>query len=223
MLRIDFPTEFYNFIEYKTQYLKIMKHILATLILITAFGCNNNDDANTNQRTLPLITEIGANTFGCYIDQQLFLPRDGEGTFGSEDKAMTLWGGGSNNDYNEIDVHDFKSEKTASLLLHIESLYDNGEGIYVINESNGLEGIDGFDHTYIHCRVWREDIGNYQNYLSYGNSGTINITRFDFENGIISGTFNGFVRNYQQPHDTIQIREGRFDINGYTLPDAEFD
>ena len=196
--------------------------ILIVLITVLCFSCGNDDALTTNKRTLPPITQNGANTFGCYIDQLLFIPRNGDGTFNNSDPAIIFWGGGIDNNYNELDAHDYKSDKTASLLLHIQELNENGIGTYIIDESNGQRGIDGLDHTFMHCRVWRNDIGNYQNYLSFENSGTVIITNYSNSSGIISGTFSGSLRNYQEPHDTIQVTQGRFDINGYTLPDADF-
>ncbi|MEZ4793825.1 MAG: hypothetical protein R2783_10285 [Gelidibacter sp.] len=204
----------------KNRITKLLPLCLFSLLLL--FSCNKNDDSNDNQLTLPPVTQTGANTFGCYIDNLLFIPRDGDGTFNSPDKAMIFWGGGIDNEYNEIDVHDYKSDKTASIIIHLQELNANGAGEYIVNESNGLNGIDGLDHTYMHCRVWREDVGNYQYYLSFENSGTVTITTYNYSLGIISGTFNGSVRNFQAPYDTIQITQGRFDINGYTLPDTEF-
>lgn len=195
----------------------------ALVIMISIMSCGNDDSPFENQRTLPPITQTGANTFGCYIDQLLFLPRDGDGTFGSNDRAVYFKGGYPNPlDYNEIDIHDYKSEKTASLLIHIQALNTNSTGDYIINESNGLSNIDGLSHNYIHCRVWREDIGNYQNYLSYENSGIITITNYNLSDRLVSGTFSGYVRNYQEPHDTIQITQGRFDFKWDTLDETDF-
>ena len=98
----------------------------------------------------------------------------------------------------------------------------NGPGEYVVNESNGLSSIDGLDHTYMHCRVWRDDIGNYQNYLSFENSGLITITNYHLQSRLVSGTFSGSVRNFEAPHDTIQITNGRFDFKWDTLDEADF-
>ena len=74
----------------------------------------------------------------------------------------------------------------------------------------------------MHCRVWRDDVGNYQNYLSYENSGVITITSYSLTGRLVSGTFSGSVRNYQEPHDTIQIRNGRFDFKWDTLDETDF-
>ena len=197
--------------------------ILIVLITVLCFSCGNDDALTTNEKTLPPITQNGANTFGCYIDQLLFIPRDGDGTFNNNDRAVYFIGGYPEaTSYYEIDVHDYKSEQTASIFMHVQSLDANGTGDYIINESNGLTSIDGLNHTYMHCRVWRDDVGNYQNYLSYDNSGIINITHYSPSGRLVSGTFSGSVRNYQEPHDTIQIRQGRFDFKWDTLDETDF-
>lgn len=200
------------------------KTIIILLIITSTISCGNDDDGTTNdERTLPPITQVGANTFGCYIDDLLFIPRDGDGTFNSDDRAIFFIGGYPElTSYYEIDVHDYKSEQTASLFMHIQSLDANGIGEYVVNESNGLTSIDGLDHTYLHCRIWRDDVGNYQNYLSFDNSGIINITNYSLSDRLVSGTFSGSVRNYQEPHDTIQITNGRFDFKWDTLDETDF-
>ena len=98
----------------------------------------------------------------------------------------------------------------------------NGIGDYIINESNGSNAIDGLNHTYLHCRVFNMVTNSYQYYRSSENSGILRVTKYDYANGIISGTFTCTVRNSVNPTDIIEIREGRFDLNGYTLPNTIF-
>ena len=50
--------------------------ILKTVLLFIAFtfiNCSNNDDP---QDQLPPITQTGANTFGCLVNGQVFVPKD---------------------------------------------------------------------------------------------------------------------------------------------------
>ncbi|NRA93783.1 MAG: hypothetical protein HRU26_14100 [Psychroserpens sp.] len=200
------------------------KSLFFLLSLMAFFGCGNDDDNTQDQElSLPPVSEVGANKLGCYIDDILFIPRDGSGTFNSPDQAVIFWGGYPEaTSYYELDIHDFKSEKTASLFMHIHALDANGPGEYNVNESNGYTSIDGLDQTYMHCRIWRDEAGDYQNYLSFDNSGTITITRYSLSSRIVSGTFSGWVRNFEEPHDTIQITQGRFDFKWDTLDDANF-
>ena len=125
-------------------------------------------------------------------------------------------------DYYEIDVRDFKSERTAKILIHMHEVHLNGIGDYIINESNGSNAIDGLNQTYLHCRVFNESTNSYQYYRSYENSGTLKMTKDDFANRIISGTFNCKVKNSTDENDIIEIKDGRFDLNWQTLPNVSF-
>ena len=98
--------------------------ILIINLFITITSCNSNND-NSFTPTLPAITQTGANTFGCYIDGNLLVPRDGDGTFNSTSKGMQFWGS-SDQTYNEIHVWDYKSG-SESLFFHIQDLHQNEE------------------------------------------------------------------------------------------------
>lgn len=110
-----------------------MKHIKYKLTMIwiisllIAYSCNINDEQDGLQLTLPPITQTGANTFGCYVDGKLLIPRDGTGTIGGPDRAAILWGDPSGNQqYTELDIADFKSDRTGKILIHIQNLNSNG-------------------------------------------------------------------------------------------------
>jgi hypothetical protein len=199
--------------------------LAVSLFFLTA--CTNDEaKGSACQANLPAITTTGANTFGCCINGNLLIPRDGTGTFGVSDDGFKTWGDPTGaNAYSEIDIHDYKSDRTASLFIHIQGLHQNGAGNYVIDQSNGATSIDGFFHTYLHCRVFNEATNSYKYYRSSENSGEIKILRYELVPGvrrIVSGTFNCIVRNSSNPNDTIEIKDGRFDINGYTLPNTTF-
>jgi hypothetical protein len=202
-------------------------HFFSLALFLQLFvACTKNDDNSISsicEDNLPAITTSGANTFGCCINGNLLIPRDGTGTFGGNDDGMSYLGGYPNvTDYYELDIRDFKSERTGKILIHIHQVHINGVGDYVINESNGYNAIDGLNHNYLHCRVFNSITNSYQYYRSYENSGILKITRYDFINGIISGTFSCQVKNSSNPNDSIEIKSGRFDINGYTLPNVSF-
>lgn len=57
-----------------------MKTILKTVLLVTTIiltSCSNNDDIPQDQ--LPPITQTGANTFGCVINEEVLTPKDRKG------------------------------------------------------------------------------------------------------------------------------------------------
>lgn len=192
--------------------------LLAILICFTT-SCSKDDGPNLS---LPPITEKGANTFGCYINGRLLVPRDGSGTFNSADPGIRYWASPDSGDYNEIDVHDFASKQTGSINIHLLNIDELGAGNYTVNDSNCMDGIDSPVTNNIFCRVYDFEENIYKWYCSYKNSGIINITRYDFENRIISGTFSCAVRNIDDSSDEIDITDGRFDIKWDTVLGADF-
>lgn len=199
-----------------------MKTLYLIISTILTVGCTS-DDVVDPESQLPPITTTGENTFGAIINGKFFKPRDGTGTYTGTDRGLRIV---STEDVNiEFDARDFKSDRTANLLIHLENFENLGKGTYVVNASNGNKGIDGNDNSYMHCRIWNEKIGNYQGYVSFDNSGEIIIDYVefvqDFKN-IKSGRFYGKLINTRDLQDTILIKSGRFDLNSYTLRDKEF-
>jgi hypothetical protein len=198
-------------------------HLLFCTLAITLASCDNNDDASSCESSLPPATTTGANTFGACINGKLLIPRSGGGSFGTRLDAASFYGGYPNStDYYELDIRDLISTKLSSIFIHLHNVDANGLGSYTINESNGQRNIDGFNHTYLNCRVFDDKTGLYQNYRSFEESGIIQITHYNLNNRLISGTFNGNVVNSANPSDTIHIKQGRFDLNWRTLPNVSF-
>lgn len=195
----------------KTSKLSIYKLFFALLFFCSLIGCEKNDDGP--KFSLPPATQTGENTFGCLIDGQLLIPRDGSGSFNVHDIGMKYID--VPGDVYEIDVHDFASERTASINLHIIGLDSIGLGEYIINESNCYRGLDSPETNNIFCRIYDYEENIYKYYCSFENSGTINITRYD--NGIVSGIFSCKVISDEDPTDTIEITKGRFDLDRSTV------
>lgn len=191
--------------------------LLFFALLFTLLNCSKDDDSPQ----LPAITQTGENTFGCYIDGKLLTPRDGTGTFNSPDHGMIFWGFSNSSDA-ELAVRDFKSGTGGLMDIHIFQFDENGEGTFIINESNCEDGIDANDNINIRCRWWDEAAQSYKWYCSTENSGTLTITRYDFDNRIVSGTFSCTVQNRDDSNDIIEITEGRFDIKWDTLDETDF-
>jgi hypothetical protein len=63
----------------KTKILKtnLLLAAITLLLLITACGCVNDNIQNNQQDELPPITQTGENTFGCIIDGEVLVPKDG--------------------------------------------------------------------------------------------------------------------------------------------------
>lgn len=192
------------------------KFLILSLVVVLS-GCNTDDEFSP---TLPPITQIGANTFGCYINGQLLTPRDGTGSTLGPDRGMSFKGSPEGLNYNEIVARDFKTG--ARIDIHIINLHQNGVGSYTINQSNCLVNVDANENINIRCRILDSSQQNYNWYCSIENSGTLHITRYDFENRILSGTFSCTMQNRDNPNDIVELTQGRFDIKWDTLPNKEF-
>jgi hypothetical protein len=199
-----------------------MKNLMTLLLLALLTSCSEESNSNPESQ-LPPITQTGANTFGCLIDGKLVKPRDGSGSIGGSNVGASFYGGYPNaTDYYELDIRDLKSNKTSKILIHMQNVHLLGAGNYIINESNGMSSIDGYNHNYIHCRVFDQNTNSYQFYRSFENSGVLIITKYDFYNRVISGTFSCQVKNSANATDIIEITNGRFDIKWDTLPNVVF-
>ncbi|KEZ92736.1 hypothetical protein [Nonlabens ulvanivorans] len=199
-----------------------MKTLLIIIAILLTVSCST-DDTPSQESLLPPITMTGENTFGCLIDGKFFRPRDGTGTFNSEDRGLKVIGGG--NQSIEFDATDFKSNKTASILIHLEDLIQTGEGSYRLDSSNGLRGLDGNSNNYMHCIIWDDNLQSYQQYLSYDESGIVLITKLDVIQNvqtIWSGTFQGSLVRFDNRNDTIRVSLGRFDLKTPQLSSVSF-
>jgi hypothetical protein len=189
------------------------------LLLFVILASCSKDSPKGFSAQLPPETQVGANTFGCYINGKLLVPR-GNGTYNGDYPALFWADPSNNNEYSELDIVDLKSSKAGKILIHIQGVNQIGVGTYIIDESNGQSSIDGYNHNYMHCRIFNEETNSYQYYRSFANSGVLKITRYDFVPGvklIFSGTFSGRVRNSVNPADEIEVTQGRFDFNAITM------
>lgn len=91
-----------------------------------------------------------------------------------------------------------------------------GAGTYTIGQSNNEFYIDGPNNPHAIVHTF-DGINLGKVFLSGSDTGTITFTRFDYPNGIYSGTFSITVYNKDNPNETIQITDGRFDIKVATL------
>ena len=93
-------------------------------------------------------------------------------------------------------------------------------GQIVLHQSNFQNNIDSIPFSHVYFKIWDSAISNYAYYGSVENESYLNITRLD--SGVLSGNFNGKFVRYDDPNNFIEITDGRFDINGFTLPDTVF-
>jgi hypothetical protein len=191
--------------------------ILFFMTFILLASCTKDNTNNINAQ-LPPETQTGANTFGVTINGKVYIPRDPTGfsTFPST-KGMVLWGA-TDFSWYEIEVKDGASSVGFKMIIHIDHLASVGK--IMLQQSNFHDSYDSGHFTHIFFKIWDAKISNYTYYGSVANQGEINITRLT--DGIVSGNFKGKFVRYDNPNEFITITDGRFDINGFTLPNAVF-
>lgn len=201
-----------------------MKNLfLQLLITISIFGLSgcSKDDAQTEASKLPPETQIGANTFGCIINGQVFYPRDcSSSVLNPGQKGVIFWGDPSGNrEFNEIQITNCVTGIPASsMMIHLQGLHQQQTGDYIWQESNFQSSINGLMQNYVYARIYDKTTNSYKYYRSYQNSGKVTITKYD---NIISGNFSGKLRLYNGT-DEIDIKSGRFDINSSSISSTHF-
>ena len=182
--------------------------VLLVLLAFTLINCTKSNDP---QDQLPPITQTGANTFGCIINGEVLIPKDGIGV----PQPKGLFVGHYSNNNLVIDAGNLSDSGGDNIYMYIYNL--TSTGTYTFGLSTG-QGTSTFEPAYNHIFCYPFDGQNPVDvYLSDTNSGTITITRFDPANFIVSGTFELTVFNKDNPNETIEITEGRFDIDWSTI------
>jgi hypothetical protein len=195
-----------------------MKTTILLLFLVLA-SCSKDDSEPTF--SLPPETQVGANTFGVTINNKVYIPRDPTGInwSGQQGKGMKLSGYYENGfNFTEIIIVDGASSVGFKMVIHIENL--SAVGDYILKQSNFQDQIDSISENHIYFKIWDSKISNYAYYGSIEDQGILHLKRHN--NGIISGNFVGKFVRYDNPNEFIQITDGRFDINSFTLQNTPF-
>jgi hypothetical protein len=191
------------------------------LLFLALASCSKDSTTKDKTFALPPETQTGANTFGVTINGKVYIPRDPTGTNwgGQQGKGMYLTGlESSNYNYTEIVVVDGASTVGFKIIIHIENPAPVGS--YSLFQSNFQDQIDSVSENHIFFKIWETNINNYAYYGSLENQSILNIKRSD--NGILSGNFSGKFFRYDNPNEFIQITDGRFDINSFTIQNTPF-
>lgn len=176
-----------------------MKNIsLLFLLAFTLIACNNDDDSGDK---LPPETQTGANTVGCLVNGEVFLPHaeginpevncfyqyvDGEFFFTMNFADLR----GSSNERVVIQTGRLNLQTGQTYILNKNMLddgdFNGGGGVYSLSTTNRY-------------------------YTNTIKKGELKITRVDLQNSIISGNF--WFDAVNENGEVVEIREGRFDWN----------
>ena len=168
-----------------------MKKVFFLFTFILIMGCDKED---IGFESLPPATQTGARTLGCLVDGKAFIHKgnvmncyyqiiDGEHFFGIQ---------GRNNDENPISITLGTYNKAiveGETYQLLESVPDNawGGSLFETTQTSG-------------------EVANTNSEFS----GELTITKLDFINNIVSGTF-WFDLAHPLTGETVEITQGRFD------------
>lgn len=142
-------------------------------ILLSAFCLGGCiEDETVDITVMPEISNTGANTFGCLVDGWLYVGGRYHTTFGSL------------NIKRSIDFEYYPEEEIMDVAVIVKE-----DKVIRFNIQSPQEGQET---VFVNARINDEELEN----------GTVNITRFDEQEHIISGTFSGG-----------RIAHGRFDVH----------
>ena len=175
-----------------------MKNLILFISLLLFISCSDENDGTAE--SLPTITTSGSNTFGCKIENEIFLPR-------RKVSYSSNYDGNVLKAIYEIGISNYK------IRISAENQFTNKNiEINYLSTTPFIEGI-----TY---QILDNSSGNFHaqyysffnfNYQTTNNTlGEIRILKFDYSNKIISATFWFDATNSQG--EIIKVREGRFDI-----------
>ena len=173
-----------------------MKKLLSILMFASIFiACNKEDNPKPTNPIdqLPPATQIGANTFGCLLDGEVFKPDN----LPNRTNCFYQFLNG------EYYFYVSAQKKLANDDLITLALKTQKKQIFQ-NENYSLfeDKVGKISGNYL------KNLDFYSTSISY--SGQLKITKLDFTNNIVSGTFFYDVKDSQ--NIVHQIRDGRFDM-----------
>ena len=161
---------------------------LFVLILTICTGCDDPIDPTV----LPAETQTGKNSFGCYVNNELFVNSDKWGiTIGASYTKSTKL----------IQVYCFNKNRN-SISIDVNTLSLNEKfNISKVEYAFSSDSIKLADGSYTFNR----------NLYLGKNIPVITITKFDTLNHIISGKFEFELKNLEDTTKIIKFTQGRFD------------
>jgi hypothetical protein len=174
------------------------------LLLFTNMKCKKDDQNPIDQ--LPAATQTGANTFGCLVNGQLFLPKGvlfGPPFLTSYYQYLNR----SNATGNYFNVSGTKKDnninETVSINLEALNLVQ-GQKYTLKNYPNVGEAFAQYFTVDLQANINSYVTNNIFN-------GELYISKFDETKGIVSGTF--WFDAVNSKGEKVEVREGRFDVH----------
>ena len=172
---------------------------LRCLLLICLLSSCGWESVEPDKLVLPPVTRTGQETFGCFVNNEIWAANGGPGCWncGPNPKART--------DGNHRIVY-FGARNE-----HEEQIAQNINFTFFANnnfEVNKAIDFGNADSTYLRL-VFRDELTGCYLESDSLTEGSLTVTRFDTDAGILSGTFEAELMG---ECDTIVINDGRFDL-----------
>lgn len=164
------------------------------LIAFTLFSCNNDDDSDVSPiDQLPEATQTGRGIFGALVNGEAFVETNNF----------------FNTFYQQVDgefffglTAQFDGQNPSAINLATKArTISEGETLLLIEREDGNAWGGGFTPSFNETMLVKTNSIN---------SGILTITKLDFENNIVSGTFEMTVIN-PYTNEVVQVTNGRFD------------
>lgn len=196
---------------------RIYSKISILFLLLILFSCSKNDDDGTSSN-LPEITSEGANTFGCYINGQVFLPKNGDGwclNCGSQIPWAISYSKSKDQYYLGIlATNNINGDVLISIDLHLDEPLE--ERVFELSESYvaSIDKINPNASSCIYRKINGEKISSCFE-TTTDVTGTLEIIEINESEHFIAGIFE--FEAISQEGKIVNFTEGRFDLEVPTL------
>jgi Family of unknown function (DUF6252) len=182
-----------------------MKNLILILLTTFTLSCCDKDDDKTPTEQLPAATTTGANTAGCLVNGQVFLPK-GSSQFGP---ILSCFYQQDQDGYHfGLNFRERTSNQSKSVNISLNptqllegNTYSLGK---IINGSSNY--ISNFAELIINNNLATSNRYNTTNI----NIGELQITKLNTQQRIVSGTF--WYDAVNASGEKVEIRDGRFDM-----------
>lgn len=177
-----------------------MKKALLFFWLVSVFcGCSCKDDPPAPaEPTLPPITQTGENTFGCYVNGELWLPK---GSFSIPSTAADYYN-------NSVYITANREGQNPDTYIRLDFGKVYSDTAFVIHNYLDSDSLQYF--VYNSSYYPSGPIVSY--YPIAINGGELNLLKLDTVNRIVAGTFY-FLGVDTLSGDSVRIEDGRFDLH----------
>ncbi len=176
--------------------------IIIALFFLLGSSCKKDKLVNEIDK-LPPATQTGANTFGCLVNGKAWIAQNMDCSIICDDPFKVSYDG-SYGGIIGITGDWLNSSKNIEQRIDILVDSSNYKLLHQISIANPHHSARYLDYKNLSC-------GSYDHYVDTNviHSGSVLITKYDLQNGIISGTFD--ITLTKLGCETISITNGRFD------------